>query len=185
VPIEDLETKADVKRFVENMLDQPGAVKQPAIQGLPDALARAFPTGSLVATVATSAPAGFLLCDGSAVTGDHAALRQLLLDSGSPYGASGGDPLLPDLTDGSVPIGSGGSFPLGSTGGEAEHVLDVSELAGHAHNEDSSLWGDGGTQVALGSDGPFLSGTGTDIVGDDFPHNNMPPYVAVNWMVRT
>lgn len=36
--IEDLQTKKDLERFVQNILDQPGAVKQPAVQGLPDAL---------------------------------------------------------------------------------------------------------------------------------------------------
>lgn len=44
----------------------------------------------------TTAPAGWRLCDGSALTGTS-PLRTALIAAGNPYGVSGSNPLLPDL----------------------------------------------------------------------------------------
>lgn len=54
------------------------------------------PTGAVM-HFAGDAPAGWLLCDGAAVTATYGDLRAYLLDAGSPYGVSGADPRLPDL----------------------------------------------------------------------------------------
>ena len=74
------------------------------------------PVGSFVWWTSDTVPNGYLLCDGSAVTTDHADLRDLLVDAGSPFGTSGGNPRLPDLvTDNRFIRGAGGSLNHGTT----------------------------------------------------------------------
>jgi hypothetical protein len=55
VAIGNLHTEKDLERFVNQMLDQPGAVKQPAVQGLPDALAALNPP--YLSVIQNAAPA--------------------------------------------------------------------------------------------------------------------------------
>lgn len=57
-----------------------------------------IPLGSILWYSTPTAPAGWLVCDGAAVTTSYSDLRDLLLAAGSPYGTDGsGNPLLPDL----------------------------------------------------------------------------------------
>jgi hypothetical protein len=55
-----------------------------------------LPPGAIM-YFAGDAPAGWLNCDGTAVTSTYPALRAYLIAAGSPYGSSGSDPRLPDL----------------------------------------------------------------------------------------
>jgi len=62
------------------------------------AVATAFvPTGAVVSFASPTPPTGWIKADGTPVTASNPALRQFLIDAGSPYGSSGGDPLSPDL----------------------------------------------------------------------------------------
>ena len=91
-------------------------------------------------------------------------------------------------------IGAGGSYTLGATGGEATHTLTVDEMPNHYHltyvdanfcavsTGDTNLW-----KQAL------VNATNHDTVdgyydlpaGGSQPHNNVPPYLAVNMWKRT
>lgn len=80
----------------------------------------------------STAPQGYLLCDGSAVSRtDYADLFTAI---GTLYGAGDGITTfnVPDLS-GRVVIGVSNNHVLGSTGGEASHTLTSSELPEHAH----------------------------------------------------
>lgn len=92
-------------------------------------------------------------------------------------------------------IGAGGSYTLGSTGGEANVTLTIAEMPQHAHEEygiDSSSkdlnpmrQGSGGLDgipayAAQWEGSSFGASVGTGSTGSSQPHNNMPPYVAVN-----
>ena len=77
-------------------------------------------------------PAGYLVCDGSAVSREtYSALFAVI---GTVYGAGDGSTTfnLPDLT-GKVAIGYSTSHALGTTGGEETHVLTSGELGSHVH----------------------------------------------------
>lgn len=70
---------------------------------------------------------------------------------------------------------------LGNPGGEEDHALTVPELPAHNHNHGSSSEGSSGT-------GYYLStGTGNSMrdAGENEPHNNMPPFVVTNWLIKT
>lgn len=90
------------------------------------------PAGIVMSFAGATAPEGWLLCDGSAVS--RSSYSALFTAIGTTYGAGDGSTTfnLPDLT-GRVVIGVSGSHSLGSTGGEATHTLLSAELGVHAH----------------------------------------------------
>lgn len=89
-------------------------------------------TGIISLFAGSTAPSGYLACDGSAVSRDtYSALFAVI---GTTYGAGDGSTTfnLPDLS-GRVAIGASTSHAMGTTGGEESHVLTSGELAAHAH----------------------------------------------------
>lgn len=89
-------------------------------------------TGIISLFAGPSAPRGYLVCDGSAVSRDtYSALFSVI---GTTYGAGDGSTTfnLPDLS-GRVAIGASTSHAMGTTGGEETHVLTSGELAAHSH----------------------------------------------------
>lgn len=90
------------------------------------------PAGIVLPFAGSTAPQGYLLCDGSAVSRtDYADLFTAI---GTVYGAGDGESTfnLPDLS-GRVVLGVSQSHALGTTGGEATHVLTEQELPAHSH----------------------------------------------------
>ena len=111
-----------------------------------------IPAGSVIPFAGLSAPTGFLLCDGSAVSRTTYATLFAALDNGNIYGAGDGSSTfnLPDLR-GRVVAGQddmGGSSgnnltglsggvngdTLGATGGSETHTLTTAQLAAHTHS---------------------------------------------------
>lgn len=81
--------------------------------------------------------------------------------------------------------GTGGGTPLGSTGGEAEHTLTIAEMPSHSHQQgytqDSYEGWANTVKASPGLNLPqSLSYDMTSIAGGSQPHNNMPPFIAVN-----
>lgn len=91
------------------------------------------------------------------------------------------------IGQGRMLIGANEQFPLGSTGGEATHTLTIQELPSHNHHLG---WSDGSVSIPLtflamaqSFRNPGDAGTNninTTYTGEGLPHNNMPPYLAVN-----
>lgn len=85
-------------------------------------------------------------------------------------------------------LGAGSTYSAGSTGGEAEHTLTVSEMPEHHHDLTKICWG-GDTGASVTSDGDYLVYDGDSVsppsgqyignTGGGNSHNNMPPYLAV------
>lgn len=87
-------------------------------------------------------------------------------------------------------LAAGQTYPLGSTGGEAQHALTVEELPGHSHlshgvRVTTSENGYVAMRSAGMSDQNPDNSSRTDLTGGDQPHNNLPPYLAVNVWQRT
>lgn len=91
----------------------------------------------------------------------------------------------PDLRDKFV-LGAGEKFTVGATGGEEEHTLTTEEMPEHSHTV-STTWSSGlkmttsssGTQPA-----PYFGSLSTSVVGSSKPHNNMPPYYALCYIMK-
>lgn len=90
-----------------------------------------IPVGTIVATGRSSAPAGWLMCNGAGVsTSTYAALFGAI---GYQFGGSGSVFNLPSLQD-RVPVGAGASYALAATGGASTHTISAAEMPSHTHN---------------------------------------------------
>lgn len=90
------------------------------------------PAGIVMPFAGSTAPQGYLLCDGSAVSRD--TYSELFAAIGTVYGSGDGSTTfnVPDLS-GRVVLGVSQSHALGTTGGEAAHTLTEQELPAHSH----------------------------------------------------
>lgn len=86
-------------------------------------------------------------------------------------------------------LAAGDKYPAETTGGEAEHILTINEMPRHTHEYRYT-----GQSSAVGIDKIKLvdsQGTSNAYIGDggytgnDFPHNNMPPYITKYCWQRT
>lgn len=162
------------------------------------------PSGSLVAYGGTSAPSGWLLCDGSAVS--RTTYASLFTAVSTTYGVGDGSSTfnLPDLR-GRVIAGQddmGGSAAsrlttaaggvdgatLGAVGGSQTHTLTTAQLAAHTH----SLTNVTGTGSVGGSEGlagggyfPGSTGTATGSAGSGAAHPIVQPTLVANYIIKT
>lgn len=98
---------------------------------------RLVPVGTIQIYAGTTAPTGWLLCNGDtvpngsgtvqSVTANYAALYAVL---STTYGGAG---KLPDM-QGRMPIGRSGTYTIGSTGGAATAALVANNLPAHTHS---------------------------------------------------
>ena len=109
-------------------------------------------------------PTGWVLCDGTNGT--------------------------PDLRDRFV-LGAGHNYSVGATGGESEHILTIDEMPKHSHKYTSPLQGNDSTGIANGNHydkeafmHPMIDGENTGNTGGSQPHNNMPPYYSLCYIMR-
>jgi len=93
------------------------------------------------------------------------------------------------LTEGQFLVSAGGTgdYALGNTGGAEEVTLTVDQMPIHNHNFESHSYvvykaGAGSTGLAAGSATVTSSAPSA---GGDQPHENRPPYLAVNMWQRT
>jgi microcystin-dependent protein len=139
------------------------------------------------------APKGFALCNGQTLAiNQNQALFSLL---GTTYGGNGQTTFaLPNL-QGRVPMHVGNGFVQGQTAGETSHTLIVNELPSHNH----PLVGSAATaSLAASPAGNFPGapaatvygasptttlGTGSSPSGGGQAHDNMPPYLVVNFVI--
>lgn len=134
-----------------------------------------------------NAPDGYLLCDGSFYRTDE--YPELFNAIGFTYGESGSGVNLmfavPNLTA-RVPVGAGSGYALGSTGGEATHTLTVNEMPKHDHGAVYT-----GNATATNKKYAWYTATGDKIgyqimeTGSGEAHNNMQPYIALNYIIST
>lgn len=149
--------------------------------------------GEIRLTSFNFAPKGWALCNGQLLPiNQNQALFSLF---GTTYGGNGQTNFaLPDLR-GRVPMHFGGGFTQGQVGGETAHTLTINELPTHLHQANASAT-DGDSPVPLGARlGAFNNGfvAPADLVplapatianvGGSQPHNNMAPYLVLNYVV--
>jgi microcystin-dependent protein len=139
-------------------------------------------------------PKGWALCNGQTLPiNQNQALFSLL---GTTYGGNGtGTFGLPNLR-GQVPIHTGNGHTLGQTGGSTAVTVSIQQLPTHVHQMNgTSSTGDSnqttGTVPAV-SQTPVYSSVQSLIalqpqsvtsIGGSQPHNNMMPYLVLNFII--
>lgn len=158
--------------------------------------------GEIMIFAGNFAPRGWALCDGQLLPiSQNTALFSIL---GTMYGGNGVTTFgLPDLR-GRVPLHAGGgpgpglpSFQLGQMGGEVSHTLLAGELPAHTH----TVFADTNNGTQSNPDGAFPArnpagipayGAGATAQmapgtvqggGSNLPHNNMQPYLGLNYCI--
>ncbi len=157
--------------------------------------------GTIDAYAGASAPTGYLLCDGSAVS--RTTYADLFAAIGTTYGAGNGTTTfnLPDLR-GRFPLGVSGSHALGSTGGSETKTLIEANLPAHTHTMtqhthevgyiDASLQAGSGLtaqKVNTGAGGSTVntdlgSASPTGVTGQGTAFDVMNPFIALNFIIK-
>ncbi len=155
-------------------------------------LAAASPgiTGEIRLWPTATAPTGWLKCDGSAVSRvTYAVLFNLI---GTTFGVGDGSTTfnLPD-SRGRAIVGAGAgpsltSRTVGQSGGEETHVLTPAEIPAHTHTFPGSVTdgggGGGNSYPKLGAGGNVAT---TSSIGSGNAHNNMQPYLVLQYIIKT
>lgn len=159
------------------------------------------PTGSLMPYAGAAAPTGWFLADGTEkAIASYTTLYNVLTSNGTvfPYGANTNGSgaagsthfRVPNLR-GRVPVGvsSDAEFDtLGETGGEKAVTLDSNQMPSHAHTVIGSNQNPAGGTNPFGLGMLSLTDVGynytTTIAGSGLPHNNLQPYIALNYIIK-
>lgn len=147
-------------------------------------------TGILVPFAGASSPAGWLLCDGQAVS--RTAFVGLFAVIGTTYGVGDGSTTfnVPDLRGRAVfGLSTGTEFnTLGKTGGATTHTLTTAQMPSHTHGALSGgnflKDGTGSAAVVNTSGSGYARAATTAETGSGAAHNNMPPYLTANWLIK-
>jgi hypothetical protein len=118
------------------------------------------PTGSLVMWTTGTAPTGWLICDGTAVS--RTTYARLFAVVGTTFGSGDGSTTfaLPNFK---------GRFPLGLNPSNSSWDT-VGETGGQATTDTADFTDDGTYQSSL---------------QDNYTNDNMPPYLVVHFIIRT
>jgi microcystin-dependent protein len=152
-----------------------------------------MPVGAIIAYGGVKAPPGWMLCNGSFRSIDnYKALYEAL---GSPTAEnrrwSEFDVRLafkvPDLRSRFI-VGAGkgpglSKYALNADGGKEKHKLTIEEMPAHSHGYTTSSGayntGNSGNHCMAN---PVKSQSGT--TGGGLPHNNLPPYYALTYIIK-
>ena len=152
-----------------------------------------LPSGSVIEYAGDTAPNGWLICDGSAISREiYANLFEVI---GLTFGGGDGTTTfnIPNLK-GKIPVGLNSDDSdfniLGKAGGEKTHILTSNEMPSHNHRQTvtASRSGSGNTYVSWNANN--LTGSkdtgarNTLNTGGGQAHNNLQPYIVLNYIIK-
>jgi microcystin-dependent protein len=140
-----------------------------------------LPVGTVVSYAGSTAPEGWLVCDGQGFdTNKYSELYEVL----------GRKNKVPDLRKKFI-AGAGNGYALGEEGGEDKHKLTSVEMPNHNHNYNEFeylLKSDGHHTYRDGNDSNnepnLLHQTAIQSRGRDQPHENRPPFYALTYIIK-
>lgn len=140
------------------------------------------PSGAVTAYASSSAPTGWLTCNGQAVS--RAVYADLFAAIGTVYGVGDGSTTfnVPDLR-GRNPLMASSTANMAQSAGESNHTMTISELVAHTHTYD----GNNGAGAEGWSDVADLDSGGktTGSTGGTTPFNVLDPYLTVWYIIKT
>ena len=160
--------------------------------------------GQIIMFAGSTAPTGWLICDGSAISRTTYATLYAII--GTTYGAGDGSTTfnLPDMQN-RFPIGVSATYGLNAKGGSKDavvvtHTHSITSSGAHTHNfKTQDDYATSGTKKGIysTSDGTW---TGTSVMESSGAHThtapapsnavagtdkNLPPYIGVNFIIAT
>jgi microcystin-dependent protein len=146
-------------------------------------------------------PSGWAFCNGQELQiAQHTALFSVL---GTSYGGNGVSTFCLPYMCGKIGLHASPFIPVGAQGGEAKHALTMAEMPKHNHQGLPAVKTAGVKSTPVNS---YPAGTGTTsqyslsgqgaawakmhpaaiaTAGTGAPHENMMPYVTLNWIIAT
>lgn len=174
-----------------------------ALLGVPATADVAEPPGVMKQFAGATAPSGWLMCNGSAVS--RTTYAALFAAIGTAFGTGDGVTTfnVPN-TQNRVLVGAGGLYSRGSTGGSKDaivvshaHTGTTGAVADHKHEAGTGsfsvtgsgfAYGGGGSSLGTSSETAAAGGHShtftTDSTGASGTDANMPPYLAVNMIIK-
>jgi microcystin-dependent protein len=141
------------------------------------------------------APAGWMLCQGQLLAiADNDVLFNLI---GTTYGGDGQSTFaLPNLSS-RIPVHQGPGFALAQQAGEESVTLLTQQIPAHSHvpqgfattgnqaGPSNGVWASStpATQFSTTTGGPVMSPAAVGAAGGSQPHDNMVPFLAVNFII--
>ncbi|ALJ19574.1 phage tail protein [Microbacterium sp. No. 7] len=158
--------------------------------------AGAAPPGAVVAFASNTIPNNWLLCNGQSVS--RTTYSNLFAAIGTTYGAGNGSTTfgLPDMRGRVIAgrnTGDSDFSTLNHKNGAKTHTLSINEMPQHRHTGmykfggQMLTWRDTTGSGTLGgvrgsNDGEEIF---TGLTGGTMAHNNLQPYIVLNWIIRT
>jgi microcystin-dependent protein len=156
-----------------------------------------IPTGSLMMWPTASAPTGYLLCNGSAVSRTNFAALFAIIGTTFGVGDNSTTFNLPNYTN-RLPVGAGGLYAAAATGGSKDsvvvshtHTASVTD-PGHSHQTGSTTTDTGfsgarstGTSGVATSTATTGISVGISTTGSSGTDANMPPYLSIFFIIKT
>lgn len=153
-----------------------------------------MPAGAITQFAGASAPSGWMIADGAVLL--RATYPDLFTAIGTTYntgGESGTQFRLPNLS-GRVPVGKSSTDTefdaLGETGGAKTHTLTTAQIPAHSHQQRKSTQALAAGGAAYGLTAPAFPGTSDNAVqttldaGGGQAHNNLQPYITLNFIIK-
>ena len=151
------------------------------------------PIGSIQAYGGATAPSGWLICDGSAIS--RTDYKELFQAIGISFGEGDGGTTfnIPDLR-GRITIGNGlgtasdaVNRTIGQTGGSEKITLSVNQIPSHSHTTGISgsvagNYNSGGSSAQVSFNQTV--GVNTGLTGGGQAHDNMQPYLTTNYIIK-
>lgn len=158
----------------------------------------ALPAGALMMWATGSAPTGWLLCHGQAVS--RSSYATLFAAIGTTFGSGDNSTTfnVPDYRD-RMPVGAGTLYSVGSTGGSKDavvvshsHTLSGGSVSGTfvtGISTSSSTFNTVGssaiTSISTTTGSPTYSNPTVQSSGSSGTNANMPPYVGIQFIIKT
>ena len=159
-----------------------------------DSIIDSLPVGSIVLWPSNTAPAGWFICNGDAIS--RTKYEDLFSVVGISYGPGDNSTTfnLPDFR-GRTPVGVNDgtgsvseTFSLASSGGEVTHTLTINEMPSHSHGISANAHISSQAHSSGEARWPWTdwqeANRATWNAGGGQAHNNMQPYLVVNYIIK-
>lgn len=146
------------------------------------------PAGSITGFAGAAAPSGWVLCNGAAI--NRTTYATLFAVIGEIYGVGDGSTTfnVPNLK-GKTPVGLDAAQAefdaLAETGGAKTHQLIVSEMPAHTHVVPTRVSTSSSSTISKMGAANATSSVISGSTGGDGAHNNLQPYLVINYIIKT